>query len=202
MAKKRNGLTKPLTTIDENQRSRNWVMLLYPDDFHHVIARDILDRGYKYVGILHDKCLDEDGKQKKAHWHFVLKFPQARWKSAIAAELGIEPNYLQVCSSLAGAYCYLVHDGLPKETQYPHSDMFGPLYTEACKALEKETDQNMRILSILDLIDSEKDGNLDERKLLQMACEAGLVGDFIRLGGLISKLIEIHNFETRDPLPM
>lgn len=186
-------------TIDENQRSRNWCLVLYPDEECHANAVAQLSRGYKFVGILHDRCLDDDGNPKKPHYHIVLKFPQARWKTAIAEELGIQPNYLEVCRSLPGAYCYLVHDGLPDVVQYPHSLMFGPLYNEACKALEREKDQNQKMLTILKLID--ESGFLNERTLLEKACEAGLCGDVLRLGGLMTRLIEIHNNDIADPLP-
>lgn len=189
-------------SIDDNIRSRNWCLLLYPDDPTHEEAVNRLAKGYKFVGILHDHCLDDDGELKKPHYHLVVRFPNPRWKVAIADELGISYNYLDPCRSLPGAYCYLVHDGLPNAYQYPHSLMFGPLYHEAIKALEHEKDQNQKILTILQLIDNS--GMLDERKLLEIACNAGVVGDLLRLGGLMSKLIEIHNmdYQTKPFKPL
>lgn len=183
-------------SIDENIRSRNWCLLLYPDDPTHEDAVNKLSKGYRFVGILHDKCKDDEGEQKKPHYHLVLRFPHPRWKTAVADELGIASNYLDPCRSLNGAYCYLVHDGLPDAYQYPHSLMFGPLYNEAVKSLEHEKDQNQKILTILRMID--QSGKLDERKLLIMACEAGLVGDVLRLGGLMSRLIDIHNMDVSE----
>lgn len=189
-------MSRKRVTIDDNQKARNWCLILYPDDEAHLNAHALLGKGYQFVSILHDRCIDDNGEPKKPHYHVVLKFPQARWKTAIASELGIEPNYLQICRGLQSAYCYLVHDGIENAFQYPHTDMTGPLYNEACKALEHEKDQNQKMLTILQMID--ESGFLNERKLLEKACQAGLCGDVLRLGGLMSKLIEIHNSEISD----
>lgn len=187
---------KDSNVIAENQRSRNWCLVLYQDDDTHTGCLNRLTRGYNYVGILHDADLTEDGEPKKNHYHIVLKFPQARWRTAVAEELGIEPNYLQVCRSLDGAYCYLTHFGLPNTHQYNHEELFGTLYKDACKAMQQETDQNERVLTLLALIDSQ--GVLDEWKLIELACRNGLYGDLIRMGSLVSKLIELHNYRVMD----
>lgn len=187
MAKK----IKDADVIAENQRSRNWCMVLYEDDETHVKALELLNKGYMFVAIKHDQDVTEDGELKKPHYHVVLKFPQARWRTAIAKDLGIADNYLQICRSLAASYCYLTHMGLPNSFQYPHDAMFGPLYAEATKAMERERDQNEKVLSLLALISSE--GFTNEWKVLEKACQNGLVGDALRLGGLLSRLIEIHN---------
>ena len=192
-------MAKKGMTIAENQRSRNWCMLLYLDDPTHIMAYEMLGKGYQYVSILHDSCIDDDGNPKKPHYHIVIRFQDARWKTAIAEEFGIQSNYLEVCRSLKSAYCYLVHDGIANAHQYPHTCLNGPLYREACKALEKEKDQNEKMLSIFKLID--ESGFLNERQLLEKACKAGLVGDVLRLGGLMSRLIEIHNCDISEGLP-
>lgn len=186
-------------SIDSNLRGRNWNLVLYPDDPSHLDAMGRLNKGYSYVAILHDKdvwgaddSVDHvEGEVKKEHWHVIVKFPQARWASAIAKELCIDVRHMQLCRSFSASVLYLTHYGLPTKYQYDASELFGPLTKIALKEFECDTDQNARVLSLLELLDSLE--LIDEIDLIRAACDAGLYGDLIRMGGLIPRLVQIHN---------
>lgn len=186
----------------EKIRKRNWTMLLYPEDPTHTDAMEKLAAGgYKYVAILHDKDVWGEGESekyaagepKKEHWHVVLKFPQARWNTAVAEELGIAPNYLEACANFDAACLYLVHANAEDKHQYEPSALFGNLVSTVTKLLADD-DEGTRVLEIVKTIDA-CPGKASYRDLLVWACKNGYYGEFRRLGMGVSALIKEHNEE-------
>lgn len=183
-------------------RDRKFLLVLYPDDPSHVDAVARLESsGTPFAGILHDKDVwadsDDDleghiaGELKKPHWHFVVRFKQARWSTALAAELGIDDRYIRKCNAFEAALLYLIHDGFPDKYQYDFTDVFGSLCPNLAKLLVAD-DEGSRVLEIVRFID-ETDGILTYRRLLIMACENGLYGDFRKLGSGAKWLLDEHN---------
>ena len=186
----------------EKIRKRNWTMLLYPEDPSHKSAMEKLDAGgYKYVAILHDSDTWADGESenheagepKKEHWHVVLKFPQARWNTAIAEELGIAVNYMEPCANFDSACLYLVHANAENKHQYDPSALFGNLVSTVNKLLADD-DEGTRVLEIVKTIDA-CPGRANYRDILVWACKNGYYGEFRRLGIGVSALIKEHNEE-------
>lgn len=185
----------------ENFRKRNFAMLLYPEDESHMAALKLLkDGGYKYAAILHDRDVysvhddvsaDLVGTQKKPHYHVVLKFPNDRWRNAMATELGVAPNYINACVSLDGALRYLIHNGYPEKFQYALTDVFGPLAGELEKVVADKTEDE-RVLELVETITS-KPGAITYTAMLIEACKDGRYGDFRRLGNGVKWLIDEHN---------
>ena len=65
------------------------------------------------------------GDRKKAHWHFILKFPQRigfREVNKLIRPITMGP-YLQKCYTLKGAYEYFVHLNHPNRYQYDKSEI-------------------------------------------------------------------------------
>lgn len=188
----------------EKWRDRKFRLLLYPDDPTHSKCMECLQSaGYKFAAILHDQDVWEDGDEdlgkhkvgskKKAHWHVVLKFPQAKWSTALCKELGIKENYIRKCNSFDGALTYLVHEGYQTKFQYDFEKVFGPLAPALGKLLVDD-DEGMRVLEIVRMID-DTPGCIGYRELLVKACNNGLYGEFRRLGSGIKWLIDEHNAE-------
>ena len=116
--------------MSEKFRSRLFVAVLYPEDPAHVECMEKLNKnGYNFAAILHDKDVYEDGEHegetKKAHWHIIVRFKNAVWNTAVAKELGIEPNYLEACKDGDSALLYLVHYGKEEKFQYEYEAVFG-----------------------------------------------------------------------------
>lgn len=186
----------------ENIRARNWCAVLYPDDpTHYECILKLSKSAYKYAGILHDRDTWEEGEnekhkageKKKDHWHIVLKFAQARWRKAIAEELGIAENYLEPCRNMDGALLYLVHEGFDKKYQYNSEEVFGALRPALEKLLVAD-DEGSRVLEIIKMID-QSPGRVSFREILIKVCNNGLYGDFRRLGSGAKWLIDEHNEE-------
>lgn len=180
-------------------RDRKFCMVLYPEDPTHAAAIEKLKSGgYNYAAILHNEDIYEDGEKKgekkKPHWHVVLKFPNAVWTSALAKDLGITQNYLELCKTLDGALLYLVHYGY-EDTKYQYNveDVFGPLQLKLISLLN-DTDESTRALTIYDMIRNSP-GIVTYTEIFEKACKAGLYGDFRRMGSGVSFLISEHNRE-------
>lgn len=185
-------------------RDRKYLLLLYPDDPTHKACMEKLDQGgYRYAAILHDSDKweegDEDlgnhkvGSMKKDHWHVVLKFPQAKWSTALVNELGIKANYIRKCNNFDGALLYLVHEGCQEKHQYEFERVFGSLAPALGKLLVDD-DEGTRVLEIVRMID-DSPGPVGYRELLIKACNNGLYGEFRRLGVGIRWLLDEHNAE-------
>lgn len=180
----------------EKVKKRNWCMLLYTDNESHIAAMETLEKGgYKYAAILHDSDVYEEGENKgqtkKEHWHVVLKFPQARYNTAIAKEIGIEDRFLEPCANLDKALLYLVHANAEEKHQYSPEAVFGSLAPQLTKLLQDD-DEGIRVLEIVKTIDS-MPGRASYRDTLVWACKNGLYGEFRRLGSGIKYLIDEHN---------
>lgn len=182
-------------------RDRKFCALLYPEDSTHVAAMEKLKTGgYTFAAILHDKDVYEDGDNKgqlkKPHWHVVIKFSNAVWNVPTAKALGIEPNYLQQCSSLDGALLYLVHEGNTDKHQYDLNEVFGVLKTRLASLLADD-DEGTRALTIFNLIRNSP-GIVTYSEIFEKAVKAGLYGDFRRMGTGVMWLINDHNNELQQ----
>lgn len=189
----------------EKIKKRNWAMLLYTDNEAHKNAMFALEKGgYKYVAILHDSDVWQEGENenhsagepKKEHWHIVLKFPQARYNTAVAQELGIEPRFLEPCANFDKACLYLIHANAEDKHQYEPTSLFGSLVPHVMKLLQDD-DEGTRVLDIVKNIDS-MPGRATYRETLVWACKNGLYGEFRRLGSGVKWLIDEHNEQLDD----
>lgn len=186
----------------EKIKTRTYCMVLYPEeDMTHLFALNKLEtHGYSYCAIDHDKDTYDEydgcdesliGTLKKKHTHVYLRLKSPRFAEPLAEELGIKPNYLQVCRDSKSALLYMVHDGYPNKYQYDIENVYGSLRFEISKMLVTE-DEGSRVLQILDIIDS-MPRPCTYRQLLVAVCNNGLYGDFRRMGAGAKTLLEEHN---------
>ena len=172
-------------------RDRKFCAVLYPEDETHVAAIEKLKSGgYNFAAILHDKDVYEDGEHKgetkKSHWHVVVRFKNAVWNTAIAKELGIQPNYLEACANVDSALLYLVHFGNEDKFQYEYEAVFGPLRVRLSTLLA-EPDEGARVLNLVDIVDNTP-GPIGYSELIKKAVAAGIYADLRRMGSIASGL--------------
>lgn len=141
--------------------SRNFKLLLYPDNEQHVQAVDKLKELFPdYLGILHKGI--EGGKD---HWHFAVSVGDVPMRGGtLARKLGLVTEQLEpdcqfirlVGGRMSGFLIYLTHLNQPDKEQYSPSDLFGSsgMFAEYCKAaskyLRKEVDSQDCVLAVLD----------------------------------------------------
>lgn len=179
-------------------RDRKFCAVLYPEDASHYNAIEKLKSGgYNFAAILHDKDIYTDGEHegeiKKLHWHVVIRFKNAVWNTAIAKELGIEPNYLEACQNVDASLLYLVHFGNDEKAQYDFESVFGPLRIRLSTLLA-EPDEGSRVLSLVEIVENAS-GPIGYSELIKKAVAAGVYSDLRRMGSLGVKMLQEHNYE-------
>lgn len=189
-----------------NIKCRVFRILLYPDNPEHMLAiMELQSSDYPAVGIKHDKDVyteDTDdhkaGEIEKEHFHFVLKFKNARYLTAVAKSLGIEERFIQTAKSYKGSVEYLLHINHPEKFQYERSELIGFSVPEALKILDDEPPE-LKAFRIRDFI-FHYDGYLDDDTLFVWCYTNGVLNVLNRYRGLIEKLVYQHNkrfFEER-----
>lgn len=165
-------------------RTRNWATVVYPDSAPEN-WRDILSELHVPVLIspLHDKDVNPDGSEKKAHWHVLLMFEGVKSLSQIEEIFskigGVGHEYV---NSIRGYARYLCHMDNPEKAQYSAeqvialggADLFSiiNLPTDKFAAIREMKDfvNENNIVSYADLFDYACDNRQDWFRCL---CENG-----------------------------
>lgn len=176
-------------------RCRNFNLVLYPEDETHQKAVEIIRQNYDYALILHDKDVDKDGVIKKEHWHIVLKFDNAKWNTALAEDLGIEPNYIEECRNLKRSLLYLIHYYDEDKYQYTIDEVEGPLKNKLLSYINNEDKtESEKVLEIIEEIDN-MHCFIDYRVFVKHIAKKGYWDVLRRSSGIIIRYLDIHNHE-------
>lgn len=150
--------------------NRNFLLLLYPDNADHMKSLELIKRLYnEYAFILHNKDEYLESQEvdslevdelldnhilKKEHYHIVLKFKNARFRSAVAKELDLDMRFIRTCN-LDGSLLYLVHFDDEDKFQYSVDDVQGTLKLRLQKLIaNRGKDEDTKVLDLLDHIDA------------------------------------------------
>lgn len=163
-----------------DNRSRVVCGVIYPfEDESHKFAYSLLcENKYKCIFIVHDRDYDEEGKLKKPHVHFLIRFQNARSLDSVANEMKIEVNYLQKCSSFNSYATYLIHLDEPLKTQYLPEEVCGNLFVDFLNALNKADTESIKVKKIIDFIYSKPLMKMSD--LVMWVCENGFYDVFRR----------------------
>ena len=111
----------------QDDRTRNWVMVAYPDsappDWREII--DALHTPW-VESPLHDMDSDEQGELKKAHWHLLLLFAGKKSFAQVQAIAdSINAARPEPCLSTRGTVRYFAHLDNPEKHQYDINGIVG-----------------------------------------------------------------------------
>lgn len=104
----------------KNIKKRYWAMILYPESAPDN-WRDILrDTGIQCaISPLHDKDLNPDNTEKKAHYHIILCYEgPTTYNNVLQLTEKLNQPIPQPLEQLRGYYRYLVHKDNPEKYQY------------------------------------------------------------------------------------
>ena len=182
-----------------NSRTRSFNLLLYPDNTEHEkVLKMLTESVYSFVGICHDKDIyTEDsenhcaGELKKEHYHIIIKFENARTKSAVAKELEIDERFIDETKSFNSFSKYLLHRGEPDKYQYDTDELFGTLKNRVIKMLDVRTEDELA-LSVFDLLDSER-RVISLTEFGRICASNGIYSCFRRAGSQMIRMIDEHN---------
>lgn len=187
---------------DEFQ-SRTMFLELYPES-HQLQIDNLLNSGWSYVGILHDKDMKLDGTLKKPHYHFVVEFDNPKLFSTVCNKLGFSfkkengkglPPYGEPCRKFKDCVTYLIHKGKDDKYQYSVDELFGDdLFLGRVKQLISSPDENTQMRLLLDIFDN-YEGVLTFRVALNLSLKYNLYSTFRRGGALLGKVIEEYQHD-------
>lgn len=116
-------------------KSRNFKLLLYPDNEFHMNVLSYIRKEYSYLEVYHNQDLKdiETGTFKKAHYHVFVPFGGARWNTSFIAELDTicsngNESIAQFVRSVPDEkrfLRYLIHKDSPEKYQYSKSSVTG-----------------------------------------------------------------------------
>lgn len=118
-----------------------------------VISRIIqLSNLKSYCIITHDKDILPSGEPKKAHFHAVLTFSNAKTVNSIANAIRVEPQYVnKIKTTTKSAQLYLVHRNNPEKYQYDPAEVKANFdyvnFADDCPVKEKRENIAQRIES-------------------------------------------------------
>lgn len=176
-----------------NFRGRNVKFLLYPEDQSHVAALSYIKENFNYIGILHDKDIDENGEIKKPHWHILVCFPNDRWQSKIAKDLGITDNYIRKCEDKNVFARYLLHLDDTDKFLYSSDELFGNII-EKFDFTPDGTSEDKKILYMISLLEDEGGliNDFNYVKAVKLICGNGLYSVLRRSGSIGNSIINYY----------
>lgn len=192
---------------EKKRRSKNWCLILYPDNERHCEIFANLTNNFDSVAtILHDKDMIEglhdnelDGfGQKKVHWHCLLTFDNARYYLSLCSDLGLEDgekHLLIECHSVKGYLKYMIHYGYEGKYQYSIDDLYcnDDLYMKLVKAMKVDrVEEEIRVRHIKNWIFNQKN-IVDEAALFDYCVDNGFYSDYRRSSIIFHKLLIVHN---------
>lgn len=84
--------TKSKKPLASNTRYKWFTLILYPDNPYHMEYLEwIQDTDLDFAYILHEGELNDDGTEKKPHYHVLIHFDSQRSPQAVASSLGTMP---------------------------------------------------------------------------------------------------------------
>ena len=171
-------------------RNRHWTLLLYPkEDITHEKAIEYIKNNYEYAMINHNKDTTEDGEIKKEHIHLVFTTgSNARWKSAVAEELGISMAYIEGCNR-DKQLLYLIHKENPDKYQYKVEEVEGNLRNRLIELLEKEKTDTENAQILIKYI-KDNYGKIGITKLTTYAIEKGIYNTLRKSAYLYNEIIK------------
>lgn len=111
----------------ENQRSRNWSFIVYPESATKN-WKQILQDLYvpTVISPLHDKDVNPEGSPKKAHYHILLMFKGVKsYKQILDITTSLNAPIPQIVHSAKGLVRYMAHLDNPEKAQYEIGDIEG-----------------------------------------------------------------------------
>ena len=190
---------------EDNMRSKVFLLLLYPDeDVTHAKALEYIKANYDYAAICQDKdtyledttindVLHKSGELKKAHYHVVVRFKNARWLTAIAKDLDISENYIRVSHNFVRSLLYLVHYYEPDKYQYNPNEVFGTLKQRFKEAYSSEgKSESEKVMDIFAEIDK-YEFKVDFQVFVKHIASIGYWDVLRRSSSLILRYLDLHN---------
>lgn len=170
-------------------KSKYFCCILYPDSSTYDVDKIIKSLASEHftfaVSPIHNRDVEDDGSQKKGHYHLLLAYSSATTLNNIRGwfnACGLPESDLhsvRVCSSGIGYFRYLTHKDNPEKAQYDDKDIriFNDFDEIFKKFANTESDKLYKLVRIFQIVDELKTISfhnllqylmLNERELFKM----------------------------------
>lgn len=143
-------------------KSRNYTIVLYPEDPTHADILLKIINMFDYAYILHDKdtwekdnidketkeIINKKGEKKKPHYHILISLKNPRSEKRIKEQIGGEKIHIEP-SSFYEMTRYLIHLDDPEKYQYKSQEIHTNMRERIERALQREFDKNEEKARIL-----------------------------------------------------
>lgn len=172
----------------KNEKSRIWVMLLYPDNEVHAEILKTVFTDFVCIGALHDCDVMRNGEKKKEHYHIVFYFTSAVYASHILDKYPkLESRFLRIRKDIKAQVRYLLHLDSPSKYQYPKSYLEGSV-ERFYKYIDNDELETDNVKKIIDIILDKHPWTYAE--LLRLMCDNGFYSTYRRNAYTFNKLFE------------
>lgn len=193
--------------IEDNPRSRQFLIELYPDNAEHMKVFLKLNKGYNFVGIKHNRDVYEKerkneageivnaiGELKKEHMHIIIEFANQRYLNGISKEIGLEKRFIQKVDSFKKVSRYLIHLDNEEKAQYLLDELFGSpdMITKAKKQCTEEQTPTSVCYELLNALDN-IDGIVSCGQIARIALCTGQIAVYNRFRSVFADWIYEHN---------
>ena len=189
------------TKKPEKVQSRNFKVLLYPDNSDHVKVLETLKTVFpEHIGILHDA-----NEERKQHYHVGFKLDKPLELGTVCRKLGMvdemllpDLQFIRVCDGRFDRFLvYLTHLDDQNKEQYAASELFGSsgLISDygraATRWMRKEFDMSDCVLACIDWIRNKGDQVITMTSFARWICNTPYFKASSSL--LVRSCIEEHN---------
>lgn len=192
----------------EKYKSKNHMVLLYPDNEQHMLAMEKIMKSYDYLAIFHDRdyftAKDEKknpknkaGTPKKPHYHIVLRFSNQRWSSAITKDLGIEDRFIENVSNFDRSLLYLLHFNDSDKAPYQIDETFGTFQSRLQELVnDVNKSEGEKVNELIEYIESQTE-SITIKAFARYCAVNGYWAEFRRSASIFIKIIDEHNTGRR-----
>lgn len=181
-----------------NKRFYNFTCVIYEDDENFSAQKFNLAQENEVIYIRHDKDVDDEGNDKKPHYHYVIKLKNACTISALSKRVGVQENMIEpVKKSLNGCLKYLIHYGDDSKYQYDsklvesNSDKLKRKFLDL---VTKDVPESDKVESIEDyILNFEKGCYIEWHILAKYVRKINMWDAFRRNSWYFTKLVDSHN---------
>lgn len=109
----------------KNVKKRNWAFVLYPESAPKNWKDLLIETGLQIaISPLHDKDLNADNEEKKAHYHIILVYDgPTTYNNVRQLTESLGQPIPQPLEQVRGYYRYLTHKDNPEKYQYDEKDI-------------------------------------------------------------------------------
>lgn len=109
----------------KNVKKRNWAFVLYPESAPKNWKDILIETGLQIaISPLHDKDLNADNEEKKAHYHIIIVYDgPTTYNNVRNLTESLGQPIPQPLEQVRGYYRYLTHKDNPEKYQYDEKDI-------------------------------------------------------------------------------